>query len=66
MELLGKMVDYFWDMIFDFMIEEREYEEEFPEEIDEVELSPESFYTDGEFMEIETPLLLQYEEWNYF
>lgn len=66
MELLGKMVDYFWNMVFDFMIEEKEYEEEIVDEIDEIELSPESFYTDEELREIETSLLLQNEEWDYF
>ena len=66
MELIGKMIDHFWNMVFDLIIEEKEYEKEIFDEIEDVELSAESFYIYTEFAEIETPLLLQQEEWDSF
>lgn len=43
MRIIRSFADYFWNMIFDFLIEEKEYEIEEKEEEEEEEISPESY-----------------------
>lgn len=40
MGIIRSFVDYFWNMVFDFLVEEKEYE---VEEKEEEEISPESY-----------------------
>lgn len=43
MGIIRSFADYFWNMVFDFLIEEKEYEVEEKEEEEEEEISPESY-----------------------
>ena len=40
MGIIRSFADYFWNMVFDFLVEEKEYE---VEEKEEEEISPESY-----------------------
>lgn len=66
MGIIRSFADYFWNMVFDFLVEEKEYE---VEEKEEEEISPES-YVDMTFTKLVEDKKLYFNpvsmEWEHF